>query len=236
MRVAASFALSEVSAQLSHYLGGLDADGGRELEAIQERRAALATLIRRYGPTLDDVIDHLETGSSRLVELDGIDCGFERRAHLAYTTDADAADAVAAEAQVAAELGLPASHVSTSELPFPIAGAVRFEHQAQFHPRRYCLGLVEAIVRGGGRVYAHTRARDIDTGVVVTDVDPKSAAAGRRVKEGDVILKVAGKSVTNSADVGEAIKVAHADNKNSVLIGIRSGAGSHYVALLLANG
>lgn len=74
------------------------------------------------------------------------------------------------------------------------------------------------------------------TGVVVTDVDPKSAAAGRRVKEGDVILEVAGKSVTNSADVGEAIKVAHADNKNSVLIRIRSGAGSHYVALLLANG
>ena len=67
----ASFALSEVSAQLSHYLGGLDADGGRELEAIQERRAALANLIRRYGPTLDDVIEHLETGSSRLVELDG---------------------------------------------------------------------------------------------------------------------------------------------------------------------
>ncbi len=67
----ASFALSDVSAQLSHYLGGLDADGGRELEAIQERRAALAGLVRRYGPTLDDVIHYLETGSSRLVELDG---------------------------------------------------------------------------------------------------------------------------------------------------------------------
>jgi len=67
----ASFALSEVSAQLSHYLGGLDADGGRELEAIQERRAVLAGLARRYGPSLDDVIDHLESGSTRLLELDG---------------------------------------------------------------------------------------------------------------------------------------------------------------------
>lgn len=66
----ASFALSEASAELSHYLGGLDADGGRELEAVQERRAALAALVRRYGPALDDVIDHLEAGSSRLVELD----------------------------------------------------------------------------------------------------------------------------------------------------------------------
>jgi DNA repair protein RecN (Recombination protein N) len=67
----ASFALSDISAQLSHYLGALDADGARELETIQERRAALASLARRYGPTVDDVIDRLESGSSRLVELDG---------------------------------------------------------------------------------------------------------------------------------------------------------------------
>lgn len=67
----ASFALSEVSAQLSHYLGGLDADGARELEGIQDRRATLASLARRYGPTLDDVIDYLESGSTRLLELDG---------------------------------------------------------------------------------------------------------------------------------------------------------------------
>lgn len=67
----ASILLSEISGQLSHYLGDLDTDGGRELETIQERRATLASLARRYGPTLDDVIDHLEQGSSRLVELDG---------------------------------------------------------------------------------------------------------------------------------------------------------------------
>jgi len=65
-----SFALSEVSGQLASYLGSLDADGGRELETIQERRSALNLLARRYGPTLDEVIDYLESGSSRLVELD----------------------------------------------------------------------------------------------------------------------------------------------------------------------
>ena len=67
---AASFALAEISGSLSSYLGALDADGARELEGIQERRATLASLIRRYGPTLDDVVDYLETGSSRLLELD----------------------------------------------------------------------------------------------------------------------------------------------------------------------
>jgi DNA repair protein RecN (Recombination protein N) len=55
---------------VSSYLGSLDADAGRELETLQERRAQLAALVRRYGQTLDDVVDYLESGSSRLVELD----------------------------------------------------------------------------------------------------------------------------------------------------------------------
>ena len=66
----ASFALSEISGQLASYLSSLDADGGRELEGIQERRSALSALARRYGPSIDEVIDYLESGSSRLVELD----------------------------------------------------------------------------------------------------------------------------------------------------------------------
>src|SRR5712675_1618838 len=43
-------------------------------------------------------------------------------------------------------------------------------------------------------------------GVVVTKVDPKSAAADRGFKKGDVILEVAGKSVANPSDVREAIE------------------------------
>jgi serine protease Do len=74
------------------------------------------------------------------------------------------------------------------------------------------------------------------TGVVVTDVDPKSAAAERGFKEGDVILEVAGKSVTNPGDVRDAIKAAHADNKDTILMRVRSGDASRYVAVPLANG
>jgi serine protease Do len=73
-------------------------------------------------------------------------------------------------------------------------------------------------------------------GVVVTDVDPKSAAAERGFKEGDVILDVAGKSVANAGDVREAIKAARTDNKNSVLMRIRSGGSSRFVAVPLAKG
>ena len=54
----------------SSYLATLDADGARELETVQERRADARRLVRKYGPTLDDVIDYLDTGSARLLELD----------------------------------------------------------------------------------------------------------------------------------------------------------------------
>ena len=73
-------------------------------------------------------------------------------------------------------------------------------------------------------------------GVVVTEVAPKSAAAERGFKEGDVILEVAGKSVTNAGDVREAINAARTDNKNSVLMRVKSGASSRFVAVPLAKG
>ena len=73
-------------------------------------------------------------------------------------------------------------------------------------------------------------------GVVVTEVDPKSAAADRGFKEGDVILEVAGKSVANAGDVREAINAARSDNKNSVLMRVKSGGSSRFVAVPLAKG
>lgn len=74
----ASFAVTDVSAQLSSYLGGLDADGAHELEAIQERRAELGALIRKHGQSLDETIDFLDVGSSRLLELDNDSDRIER--------------------------------------------------------------------------------------------------------------------------------------------------------------
>jgi serine protease Do len=73
-------------------------------------------------------------------------------------------------------------------------------------------------------------------GLVVTEVDPKSAAAERGFKEGDVILEVAGKSVASVADVREAINTARNDNKNSVLMRIKSSGSSRFVAIPIAKG
>ncbi|WAB81484.1 DNA repair protein RecN [Microcella daejeonensis] len=85
----AGFVLGEAAMQLSSYLASLDSDGGRELETVQERRAELAALVRKYGPSLDDVIDHLEQGSTRLLELDQ---DGDRILELRASVDADLAE------------------------------------------------------------------------------------------------------------------------------------------------
>ena len=122
---------------------------------------------RLYGEANEAAIAEVE----RLVVDDGIECDFERRSHIVYSTDSSQAEAIVQEADLAARLGLPASLDAADELPFEVAAAVRFDEQAQFHPRAYCLGLARAVTSAGSRVFTHTRARQIeaDKRVVVTD-------------------------------------------------------------------
>ncbi|GHD51585.1 DNA repair protein RecN [Mycetocola manganoxydans] len=83
-----SYAVSEIALELSRYLAGLDTDGARELEVLQDRRAELAILMRKYGPGIDDVIATHEAGNARLLELDG---DSDRIDELTAIVEADAA-------------------------------------------------------------------------------------------------------------------------------------------------
>jgi len=65
----ASYLVADAAAQLAGYLAGLDVDGARELDALEQRRAELGELIRRYG-SLAEAIEFLDVGSARLLQLD----------------------------------------------------------------------------------------------------------------------------------------------------------------------
>jgi serine protease Do len=71
-------------------------------------------------------------------------------------------------------------------------------------------------------------------GVVVTNVDPNGIASEHGFKTGDVILEVAGKKVTNPGEVREVLSDVHKDGKRSVLMRVKSGEGTKFVALRLA--
>jgi serine protease Do len=72
-----------------------------------------------------------------------------------------------------------------------------------------------------------------DRGVAVTGVDPDGPAAEHGVKEGDVILDVAGKAVSNPADVSRQIADLRKEGKHAVLMRMKTGDGTRFVAVPL---
>jgi serine protease Do len=71
-----------------------------------------------------------------------------------------------------------------------------------------------------------------DEGVVVTGVDPDGTAADR-FRTGDVILDVGGTAVSSPSDVRKAIKEAQNGGKRTVLMRVKSGPGTRFVAVPL---
>jgi DNA repair protein RecN (Recombination protein N) len=64
--------LGDVAGELAGYADDLDADPLR-LAAVEERRAALTALTRKYGVDIASVLSWAEQGAQRLTELDGDD-------------------------------------------------------------------------------------------------------------------------------------------------------------------
>ncbi|WP_179815951.1 DNA repair protein RecN [Allostreptomyces psammosilenae] len=122
------YLLSDVATDLAGYVDGVEADPLR-LAAVEERRAVLAGLSRKYGENTDEVIAWAERAAARLAELEGDDdrigaLGAERdglRAELAsLAEEVSRARAEAAERFGAAvteelrELAMPHARVSVA--------------------------------------------------------------------------------------------------------------------------
>ncbi len=67
------FQLGENAAALNGYLASSEGGGAAELEQVQQRRADLGAAMRKYGPTLAEVIAFQETAGKKLLELDNSD-------------------------------------------------------------------------------------------------------------------------------------------------------------------
>jgi len=113
----------------------------------------------------------------RRVTDEHIDCDLRSAPAVTYSETVGGVAKIEAEVEAARRAGLGVSFTTESDLPFEIAGAVRLEDQARFHPRNFCQGLVRGILADGGAVFEETRAVDLDAtaGKVVTDRGTVSA-------------------------------------------------------------
>ncbi len=120
-------------------------------------------LIREFGvETARLYLEANQEALNRFRELcNGIDCDFEEKDAFVYSRN----DKSKIQREITALncLGYPASFKTELPLPFPIAGAVQFTRQAQFHPLKF-LG---EIVRGL-RIFEHTRVLELMPGRAVT--------------------------------------------------------------------
>ncbi len=74
---------------------------------------------------------------------------------------------------------------------------------------------------------------DETEGVLVTDVDPLSAAAEKGVRPGDVIVQVAQRAVSSPEDVEAIVLSEEKSGRNSVLLRLSAGGNIRFVALRL---
>ncbi|ADZ08640.1 FAD dependent oxidoreductase [Methanobacterium lacus] len=107
-----------------------------------------------------------------LVSTKGIDCEFHKTPLYIYTESSAGIKRLEEEYIAAKDLGFDVELNHHNPLPFKTSCSLKYPNQAQFHPRKYLLGLAEEIEGNGSHVFEKTRAisvHDGDVKEVVTD-------------------------------------------------------------------
>lgn len=101
---------------------------------------------------------------ARLVGDNSIACDFRRTSEYIYAENRDDLDKLKTEFEAAESLGLPVSFLDAAPLPFKTYGAIHYQNQAQFHPRKYLMALAKLIPGDGSFIFENTRALDVEGG------------------------------------------------------------------------
>ncbi|HEX2096077.1 MAG TPA: FAD-dependent oxidoreductase [Solirubrobacterales bacterium] len=115
------------------------------------------------------------------VEEHGIECDFRRQANYVYLSPGADRSPLESEVAAALEAGMPASLVDATPLPYTVEAAVRFDNQAEFHPRRYLLALVARLQGLGCRLHEESRALAVDGGAPHTVRTPHGTVTADQV-------------------------------------------------------
>ncbi len=115
---------------------------------------------RQYAEANETAIKEI----SRLIKEKNIDCDFSWQSAYVYTQQDEYVSQLMNEVNVASSLGIEASFLSEIPLPIAIKGAMRFDNQAQFHPRKYLLTLAQDIPGNGSYIFEETKVINVKEG------------------------------------------------------------------------
>jgi glycine/D-amino acid oxidase-like deaminating enzyme/nitrite reductase/ring-hydroxylating ferredoxin subunit len=166
---------------------GRGATGYTTAKVTSGHGAIYGPLRRRFGEEgarLYAAANEAAIGEIRAIaERERIDCELEEQANFVYTERREAVAELKEEVEAARAAGLAASLVGDPGLPYPVAAAVRLDGPAQFHPRKYVLGLVAAVDGDGSHVFERSRATDVRSRRA-----PVVETAEGRVRARDVVV------------------------------------------------
>lgn len=137
-------------------------------------------LARQYAEINERAINKIKG----IIEENNIQCDFISQPAFVFTQDEKYVKKIEDEVKTVSELGIKASFIDKIPFPIPIKAAIRFDDQAQFHPRKYVLALTEILHNKGVSIYEKTRAVNIeenDKYIITTE-------KGNRVKAKRVII------------------------------------------------
>ena len=111
---------------------------------------------KKYLEANEEAIENIK----EIIKKEQIECEFYKQKAYVYTTQEDEVIEIQKEVEAVKELGKEAEFVTQTELPFKIKGAIKFKEQAQFHARKYMIGLCKAILKQN-EIYAYTTVTDV---------------------------------------------------------------------------
>lgn len=112
---------------------------------------------KKYLNANQDAIKNIKN----IIDTENIDCDFTFQNSFVYTTKPEETDKIKKEIDAVNSLGFNAKFITETSLPFDIAGSIMFPNQAQFHPRKYMLGLCNCIVSNNGNIFTNTTATNV---------------------------------------------------------------------------
>jgi len=101
-----------------------------------------------------------------------IDCDYLRVPGYLYSETTGDESELRKELRAARDAGVASEWVDTIPLPFKTSGGILIPNQAQFHPRKYLLGLAAQLEAAGAYIFQNTRATDFEEGApcrLITD-------------------------------------------------------------------
>lgn len=208
-----------VGLTVAHLLG----QAGRRVAVLEARRVgrqatgkSTAKVTSQHGPIYESLVRDLGEAGARayaqsneaaIATIAGlcaaldIECGAARLPAHVYARTAEAAASLEREADAARRLDLPASFSAQADLPFPVAGVLRFDNQMQVDPYRYLQGLARSL---GERVHENTRVEKIEHG------EPcRLQTADARVTATDVVVATQIPVVPDGMFFAKAFPFAH---------------------------